>query len=61
MTFGRRRKLNFESARTLLPLTAWHIDPVTHELLEPMVSIDNKLLHTVTFTTIHLSGYALAN
>jgi hypothetical protein len=44
-----------------LPLTAWHINTATKALLEPMVSVDNKLLRSVTFTTIHLSGYALAN
>ena len=33
----------------------------TKELLELMPSIDNKLTRTVTFTTGHLSGYALAN
>ena len=43
------------------PLTAWYIDSGTHEMLEAMPSIDNKLTRTVTFTTGHLSGYALAN
>ncbi|HMC57239.1 MAG TPA: hypothetical protein VKH19_18815 [Gemmatimonadaceae bacterium] len=45
----------------LLPLTAWYINSETNALIEPMVSVDNKLTRTVTFTTIHLSGYALAN
>jgi hypothetical protein len=44
----------------LLPLSAWHIDPETHALLERMPSIDNKLLRTVTFTTEHLSSFALS-
>jgi hypothetical protein len=26
-----------------------------------MVSVDEKLTHTITFTTIHLSGYAVAD
>ncbi len=43
------------------PIVAWHFDPVTRVLLEPMPSVDNKLLKTVTFTTGHLSGYILAN
>jgi hypothetical protein len=43
------------------PLTAWYIDTETKALLEHMGGIDNKLTRTVTFTTPHLSGYALAN
>jgi hypothetical protein len=42
-------------------LSAWYIDTDTHALLEQMPSSDNKLTRTVTFTTGHLSGYALAN
>jgi hypothetical protein len=42
-------------------LKAWYIDSETKEMLEPMPSLDNKLLRTVTFTTGHLSGYAIAN
>jgi hypothetical protein len=41
-------------------LSVWHIDPNTHELLENMGGIDNKLTHTITFTSIHLSGFAIA-
>ncbi|HEY2376160.1 MAG TPA: hypothetical protein VGH98_09325 [Gemmatimonadaceae bacterium] len=41
-------------------LSVWNIDPNTHQLLKNMGGIDNKLLHQITFTTIHLSGYALA-
>jgi uncharacterized membrane protein YfcA len=44
----------------LLPLSAWHIDTETKELLELMPSVDNKLLRTVTFTTEHLSSFALS-
>jgi hypothetical protein len=43
------------------PLTAWYIDSQTKALLEPMGGVDNKLTETVTFTTPHLSGYALAD
>jgi hypothetical protein len=43
------------------PLTAWNIDPQTKALLEPMVSVDDKLAQTVTFTTVHFSGYAVAD
>jgi hypothetical protein len=43
------------------PLTAWYIDSSTKEPLDQMISVDNKLLRHVTFTTIHFSGYALAN
>jgi hypothetical protein len=42
------------------PLEVWYIDPVTHELLENMGGVDNKLLKTVSFWTTHLSGYAIA-
>lgn len=45
----------------LFPNTAYHIDTETKSLLERMPSVDNKALRTVTFTTGHLSGYALAN
>ena len=41
-------------------LTAWHIDPVTKQLLAPMGGVDDKLLRRVTFLTDHLSGYAIA-
>lgn len=45
----------------LRPLSAWYIDSDTKALLEKMPSVDNKLSRTVTFTTGHLSGYAIAN
>ncbi|HKW48159.1 MAG TPA: hypothetical protein VJN70_11970 [Gemmatimonadaceae bacterium] len=41
-------------------LTVWNIDPDTHRLLQKMGGIDNKLTHQITFSTIHLSGYAIA-
>jgi hypothetical protein len=43
-----------------IPLSVWHIDPLTHELLENMGGVDNKANHTITFTTNHFSGYAVA-
>lgn len=43
------------------PVTAWHIDPVTKQLLEDMHGVDDKLTHRITFTTTHFSGYAVAN
>jgi hypothetical protein len=42
-------------------LSVWNIDPDSKALLAPMVSVDAKLTHTVVFTTIHLSGYAVAD
>jgi hypothetical protein len=42
-------------------LSAWYVDLDEKELLENMPSVDDKLTRTVTFTTIHLSGYALAD
>lgn len=43
------------------PLSVWYIDSDTHELLEPMGGVDDKLTRTVTFVTPHFSGYAVAN
>jgi hypothetical protein len=42
------------------PLTAWYIDSETKDLLEEMLSVDDKLTRSVTFTTDHFSGYAVA-
>jgi hypothetical protein len=42
-------------------LHVWHIDPVTKELLEDMGGSDDKTARRITFTTGHLSGYAVAN
>ena len=41
-------------------LEAWHINTVTNALLEDMNGTDDKVARKVTFTTGHLSGYALA-
>lgn len=43
------------------PLTVWYIDGATKSLLAPMGGVDDQLARTVTFTTGHLSGYAVAN
>jgi hypothetical protein len=43
------------------PLSVWYIDAQTKDLLEQMtVGIDNKLTQSITFSTPHLSGYAIA-
>lgn len=41
--------------------SVWYIDSETKALLAPMPSVEDKLTRSVTFTTGHLSGYALAN
>ena len=41
-------------------LTVWQIDPITKQLLSNMGGVDNKLTHQITFTSIHLSGFAIA-
>lgn len=43
------------------PLTAWYIDETTKALLEDMLGTDDKSTRHVTFTTGHLSGYAIAD
>lgn len=43
------------------PLTAWHIDPDTRSLLENMGGVNDVLNRRVVFSTMHLSGYAIAN
>jgi hypothetical protein len=47
-----------EASKT--PLSVWHIDAQSKQLLENMGGVDNKTTHTITFTTGHLSGYAVA-
>jgi hypothetical protein len=42
------------------PLSVWNIDPLTKALLEDMGGVDDKSARTVTFTTDHFSGYAIA-
>lgn len=42
-------------------LSVWNIDPDSKALLDQMTGVDEKLTHTIVFTTIHLSGYAVAD
>ena len=42
------------------PLTAWYLSPLLGTPIEKMPSTDDKSAHVVTFTTGHLSSYALA-
>ena len=42
-------------------LTVWHFDPATNTFLEDMGGTDDRSLHKITFTTDHLSSYAIAN
>jgi len=42
-------------------LAVWNIDETSKTLLEQMIGVDEKLTHTIVFTTIHLSGYAVAD
>ena len=42
-------------------LQVWHIDPVTHQMLENMGGVVDSVAKHITFTTGHLSGYAVAN
>jgi hypothetical protein len=54
--YGRCGLSRFHSA-----LSAWNIDPATKALLEEMPSVDSQLTHTIIFSTIHFSGYAVAD
>jgi hypothetical protein len=42
-------------------LSAWNIDPDTKALLHEMASVDSLLTHRIIFSTIHFSGYAVAD
>ena len=56
MDYSRCTRSNILSA----PLTVWYVDDDSKELLEKMVTIDNKLTRDVIFITDHLSTYAIA-
>ncbi|MDB4880918.1 MAG: hypothetical protein JWL60_2364 [Gemmatimonadetes bacterium] len=43
------------------PVTAWHIDEGSRSLLENMRGLDVRLTRSITFSTGHLSGYAVAD
>lgn len=42
-------------------LGAWHIDPESKTLLEYMGGVNDVVNRRVVFSTMHLSGYAIAN
>lgn len=42
-------------------LHVYHIDLLTNQLLEDMGGVDDRVSRHITFTTSHLSGYALAD
>lgn len=44
-----------------VPLSVWYIDSQTKALLENMGGTDDKVTHTITFSTGHFSGYAVAD
>jgi hypothetical protein len=54
--YGRCTRSDIDAA----PLTAWYIDGITDTPLSPMGGVDDKVARTVTFTTGHLSSYAIA-
>jgi hypothetical protein len=56
LSYDRCNRSNIDHA----PLVAWYVDSEDAPL-ELMGGVDNKLTRTVTFTTGHLSGYALAD
>lgn len=43
-----------------VPLRAWHINPWSNAFIEDMGGVDDKTARTVTFSTDHFSGYAIA-
>ncbi len=48
------------TALNAAPATAWYIDGSTKRLLERMTSRDDRDARRVSFTTIHFSGYSIA-
>lgn len=42
-------------------VTVWHIDPATKTFLEDMGGVNDVANERVIFSTMHLSGYAIAN
>lgn len=42
------------------PVTAWYIDSLTKALLEHMGGADDRDARRITFTTIHFSGFSIA-
>jgi hypothetical protein len=56
LDYGRCTRSDIDQA----PLTVWYIDGITDTPLRPMGGEDDKGARTVTFTTGHLSSYAIA-
>ena len=56
LDYGRCTRSDIEVA----PLSVWYIEDVTDTPLLPMGGVDDKAARTVTFTTDHLSSYAIA-
>ena len=57
VSYERCTRSNIDNAL----LTVWHIDESTKALLEDMGGSDDKVSRRVTFTSGHLSGFAIAN
>lgn len=57
LSYARCSRSNIDKG----PLSAWYINSATKALLTNMGASDDKSARTVTFTTDHLSGYAVAN
>ena len=57
ISYARCGRSNIDKA----PLSVWLVDPATGALLQNMGGVDDKASRTVTFTTDHFSGYAIAN
>jgi hypothetical protein len=53
--------MGYSRCSTSGPLTAWHIDPDTRSFLENMGGVNDAANRRVIFSTLHLSGYAIAN
>lgn len=53
--------MDYSRCTAVEPLAVWHIDPVTKALLENMGGVNDALNQRMIFSTMHLSGYAIAN
>lgn len=57
LSYARCNRSDIDKA----PLSAWYIDRTTKALIQNMGGSDDKVGRKVTFTTDHLTGYAVAN
>jgi len=57
LSYARCSRANIDKG----PLSVWLVDEETGALLQNMGGVDDKQARTVTFTTDHFSGYAIAN